>query len=124
MNFGLTEEQELVVRTVREFVERELYPLKREVERTGEVPREIAREIQRKVLDLGFYAPNIPAEFGGGGLDYVTFALLERELGRTSMALNHLVGIARRTSCAPAMPSSASAICCPACAANASTRWR
>jgi acyl-CoA dehydrogenase len=88
VNFGLTEEQELVVRTVRDFVERELYPLEAEVERTGELPRELGREIQRKVLDLGFYAPNIPAEFGGGGLDAVTFALLERELGRTSMALN------------------------------------
>ncbi len=89
MNFGLTGEQELVVRTVREFVERELYPLEREVERTGELPREIARDIQDKVLSIGFYAPNIPAEYGGGGLDNVTFALLERELGRTSMALNH-----------------------------------
>jgi acyl-CoA dehydrogenase len=88
VNFGLTEEQELVVRTVRDFVEREVYPLEAEVERTGELPRELGREIQRKVLDLGFYAPNIPAEFGGGGLDAVTFALLERELGRTSMALN------------------------------------
>lgn len=89
MNFGPSEEQELVVRTVREFVERELYPLEREVERAGELPREIGREIQDKVLALGFYAPNIPAQFGGGGLDAVTFALLERELGRTSMALNH-----------------------------------
>jgi acyl-CoA dehydrogenase len=88
VNFGPTEEQELVVRTVRDFVERELYPLEAEVERTGELPRELGREIQRKVLDMGFYAPNIPTEFGGGGLDAVTFALLERELGRTSMALN------------------------------------
>jgi acyl-CoA dehydrogenase len=89
MDFGLTEEQELVVRTVRDFVERELYPLEAQVERDGELPREIARDIQKKVMDLGFYAPNIPEEFGGGGLDAVTFALLERELGRTSMALNH-----------------------------------
>jgi acyl-CoA dehydrogenase len=88
MNFGLTAEQELVVRTVRDFVERELYPLEAELERTGELPREIGREIQRKVIDLGFYAPNMPAEYGGGGLDNLTFALLERELGRTSMGLN------------------------------------
>jgi acyl-CoA dehydrogenase len=88
MNFGLTEEQDLVVRTVREFVERELYPLEAEIERTGALPQESARDIQRKVLELGFYAPNIPAEFGGGGLDNVTFALLERELGRTAMALS------------------------------------
>jgi acyl-CoA dehydrogenase len=87
MNFGLTAEQEMVVKTVRGFVERELYPLEPEVERTGNVPLELGREIQRKVKALGFYAPNIPEEFGGGGLDAVTFALLERELGRTTWAL-------------------------------------
>lgn len=88
MNFGLTSEQEMVVNTVRGFVERELYPLEPEVERTGKVPLELGREIQRKVKALGFYAPNIPQEFGGGGLDNLTFALLERELGRTSWALH------------------------------------
>jgi acyl-CoA dehydrogenase len=87
MDFALTPEQELVVETVRGFVERELYPLEPEVERTGEVPLEVGREIARKVRDMGFWAANIPAEFGGGGLDTLTFTLLERELGRASMAL-------------------------------------
>ena len=53
MDFGLTPEQDLVVRTVRDFVERELYPLEAEVERTGEVPLEMGRDIQRKVIELG-----------------------------------------------------------------------
>jgi len=88
MNFGLTAEQEMVVKTVRGFVEKELYPLEPEVERTGQVPTDVGREIQRKVKALGFYAPNIPEKYGGGGLDNVTFALLERELGRTSWALH------------------------------------
>ncbi len=87
MDFSLTHEQELVVDTVRGFVERELYPLEAELERTGALPREVGREIQKKVQALGFYAPNIPEEFGGGGLDNLTFTLLERELGRTAMAL-------------------------------------
>jgi len=87
MNFALTPEQEMVVSTVRSFVETELYPLEPEVERRGEVPDDMAREIQRKVLALGFYAPNMPAELGGGGLDTITFTLLERELGRASLAL-------------------------------------
>ena len=87
MHFGLTPEQEMVVATVRTFVENELYPLEAEVDRTGEVPRELARDIQRKVIELGFYAPNMPAELGGGGLDTLTFTLLERELGRASLAL-------------------------------------
>ena len=88
MNFGLSQEQALVVDTVRSFVEKELYPLEDELERSGRVPDEVARDIQRKVLNLGFYAPNIPEEHGGGGLDSLTFALLERELGRTSMGLS------------------------------------
>lgn len=87
MNFALTPEQEMIVETVRGFVEAELYPLEAEVERTGEVSPEVARSIRDKVKALGFYAPNVPAEFGGGGLDTLTFTLLERELGRASMAL-------------------------------------
>ena len=88
MEFGLTHEQQLVVDTVRNFVEKEFYPLEDEIDRTGLVPGTLGREIQDKVLELGFYAPNIPEEFGGGGLDSLTFTLLERELGRASMALS------------------------------------
>ena len=88
MHFGLTHEQEMIVDTVRRFVEQELYPLEQEMERSGELPLEIGREIQRKVIDLGFYAPNIPEKYGGGGLDHLTFTLLERELGRPSMGLS------------------------------------
>ena len=87
MDFGLSQEQAMVVDTVRGFVERELYPLERELDRTGVLPLEVGRAIQRKVIELGFYAPNIPAEFGGGGLDHLAFTLLERELGRTALGL-------------------------------------
>ena len=88
MDFALTYEQEMVVNTVREFVERELYCHEDEVERSGRVPPELGDEIRRKVIELGFYAPNLPAEVGGGGLDRLTLTLLERELGRPSMALS------------------------------------
>ncbi|MCY4291934.1 MAG: acyl-CoA dehydrogenase family protein [Roseovarius sp.] len=92
MHFGLTHEQEMIVSTVRGFVENEIYPHEDIVERTGEVPREIAREIKRKTLDLGFYACNFPVEYGGAGLSHLDFALVERELGRGSMALTHFFG--------------------------------
>ena len=88
MHFGLTHEQEMIVDTVRKFVEQELYPLEQELERSGELPLEVGKEIQSKVIELGFYAPNIPEKYGGGGLDHLTFTLLERELGRPSMALS------------------------------------
>ena len=92
MHFGLTQEQEMIVDTVRSFVETELYPHEDLVERTGEVPRELAYEISQKVIDMGFYAPNFPEEVGGGGLNHLEFTLLERELGRASMALSHYWG--------------------------------
>jgi acyl-CoA dehydrogenase len=92
MHFGLTDEQQMIVDTVRSFVEREIYPHEDAVERSGEVPKEIADEIKRKTIELGFYACNFPQEVGGAGLSHVEFALVERELGRGSMALNHFFG--------------------------------
>jgi acyl-CoA dehydrogenase len=100
MDFGLTHEQQMVVDTVRGFVETELYPLEPHIERTGVVLPELGAAIRRKVLDLGFYAPNIPTEFGGGGLDHLTFTLLERELGRASMALGVFWGRPSNILCA------------------------
>ena len=82
----------MIVSTVRSFVEAEIYPHEALVERTGEVPHEVAQEIKRKTIDLGFYACNFPDEVGGAGLSHVDFALVERELGRGSMALNHFFG--------------------------------
>ena len=92
MQYGLTEEQEMIVSTVQSFVEKEIYPHEALVERTGEVPAEIAQEIKKKTLDLGFYACNFPESVGCAGLNHMEFALVERELGRGSMALNHFFG--------------------------------
>ncbi len=92
MQFGLTEEQETIVSTVRRFVENEIYPLEDEVEKLGQVPADMGAAIKAKVLEMGFYAPNFPESVGGGGLNNLEFALLERELGRGSMALTHFFG--------------------------------
>lgn len=92
MHFGLGQEQEMIVDTVRSFVENEIYPHEERVENTGEVPTEIAHAIKQKTIDLGFYACNFPKEVGGAGLSHLDFALVERELGRGSMALNHFFG--------------------------------
>jgi acyl-CoA dehydrogenase len=92
MQFGLTDEQEMMVSTVRTFVEKEIYPHEDLVERTGEVPQEIAMDIKQKCIDTGFYACNFPESVGGPGLSHLEFALVERELGRGSMALTHFFG--------------------------------
>jgi acyl-CoA dehydrogenase len=92
MHFGLTDEQQLIVDTVRSFVEHEIYPHEDAVERSGCVPRELGEAIKQKCLDIGFFAANMPAEHGGGGLGHLDFTLLERELGRGSMALTVYFG--------------------------------
>ena len=91
MDFTLSEEQRLIVDTVRAFVEKELYPHEEEVERLDEVPAELAARIRRRAIAAGLYAANMPAELGGGGLDAVSVVLAERELGRASYALQMLV---------------------------------
>jgi acyl-CoA dehydrogenase len=91
VDFELTAEQRLIVETVRDFVEQELYPHEDEVERLGDVPEELARAIRGKAIASGLYAANMPAELGGGGLDPVGVVLVERELGRASYALQMLV---------------------------------
>ena len=92
MHYGISPEQEMIANTVRSFVEKEIYPHEELVERSGEVPAEIAQDIKQKTLDLGFYACNFPESVGCAGLNHMDFALVERELGRGSMALNHFFG--------------------------------
>ena len=92
MQFGLTEEQEMIVSTVRSFVENEIYPHEDEVERTNEVDPDVAQEIKQKCIETGFYACNFPESVGGAGLNHLEFTLVERELGRGSMALCHFFG--------------------------------
>ncbi|MBN9052636.1 MAG: acyl-CoA dehydrogenase family protein, partial [Rhizobiales bacterium] len=70
MNFALTDEQQMIVDTVRAFVETEIYPHENEVERTGHVPPELGREIARKCKEIGFFGCNMPEEVGGAGLDH------------------------------------------------------
>ena len=85
--FPISEEQQMLVDTVRAFVENELYPHEDLVEEIDDVPAELAAEIQKKSIELGLYAANMPEQYGGGGLDNLSLTLLERELGRASYGL-------------------------------------
>ncbi|MCQ3803179.1 MAG: acyl-CoA dehydrogenase family protein [bacterium] len=91
MHFALTDEQELIVATVAEFTERELMPHEEEVERLGRVPGQLAAGIKKKAIEAGIFSANMPVEVGGAGLDNLTMALVEKELGKTAYALHHLV---------------------------------
>jgi alkylation response protein AidB-like acyl-CoA dehydrogenase len=91
MHFELSHEHTMLVDTVRAFIEAELYPHEDLVERTDEIPPELAAEIQAKAIEVGLYAANMPEELGGGGLDNFGVTLLERELGRASYGLQMLI---------------------------------
>lgn len=91
MDFGLNDEHQMIVEVVRSFVDKELVPHEDEVERSGRLRPEVAEQIKRRALDAGVYAANMPAELGGGGLDNLTVALVERVLGRTAFALQYVV---------------------------------
>ena len=94
MDFGLSDEQQMIVDTTRVFVERELYPHEAMVERTNYLPLELIREIQQKAMAAGLYAANMPEEVGGAGLDTLSWLLYEKELGRSNYAL-HWTCVAR-----------------------------
>ena len=84
MSFVLEDQQRLLVRTIRDFVKRELMPLEDTVEAQGFLADDIATEIQQKSRDLGLYAVNIPTEYGGGGLSVFDWMLAEEQYGHTS----------------------------------------
>jgi|TARA_B110000503_G_scaffold139041_1_gene226508 acyl-CoA dehydrogenase len=87
MNIETSVESDLLINTVRRFVETEMFPHEEAVDRLGHVPEEIGRRIEAKSRELGLYACNLPEEVGGGGLGIAQMALIEREYGKTSHAL-------------------------------------
>jgi acyl-CoA dehydrogenase len=89
MDFSLSDEQQLVIKTTRDFVRNELYPHEKEVEETGVLRADLQQELKAKAIDAGLYAANMPTEVGGAGLDTVTWALYEKELGFANYALHY-----------------------------------
>ena len=89
MDFAVTEEQQLIIATTRDFVRQELVPHEREVEDSGVLREELWRELKQKAIGAGLYAANMPVEVGGAGLDAVSWVLYEKELGHTSYALQY-----------------------------------
>jgi acyl-CoA dehydrogenase len=94
MDFNLTEEQQMIVKTTRDFVVNELYPHEAEIEETGVLRHDLRDAIKKKAIEAGLYAANMPAEVGGAGLDTLTWVLYEKELGRANYAL-HWTCVAR-----------------------------
>src|SRR5579862_5387165 len=83
-----TEEQRLILRTVREFVERDVIPVASAMEHRGEYPFALAGQM----AEMGLFGLNVPEEFGGTEVDYVTFARIFTELARGWLGLAGVVG--------------------------------
>ena len=92
MDINLSHENEMILQTVRSFMEKEIFPHEEEVDRLGYVPEEIGRQIEQQAIEAGLYSANLPESVGGGGLDYTSMALIEREYGKTSHALHAWIG--------------------------------
>jgi alkylation response protein AidB-like acyl-CoA dehydrogenase len=82
IDFRLTDENRLVQQTVREFAEREIVPNIREWDEKGEVHREIFA----RMAELGLLGAPIHEQWGGSGMDYLSFAIICEELERADTA--------------------------------------
>ena len=87
IDFTLTDEQQMLVEMTHDFVEKEMLPHEETLERTDALPPELAASLKKRSIQLGLHACNLPEEVGGGGLAAVSVMLIEKELGRTSLAM-------------------------------------
>jgi len=74
----LTEEQKHIREAVRNYVKKEISPIIEDFAQRSEFPLQIVKQLG----DLGCFGPTVPAEYGGGGLDYISYGLMMQELER------------------------------------------
>jgi alkylation response protein AidB-like acyl-CoA dehydrogenase len=83
MNFDLTPEQARIQSLARDFAQGEVAPLAREADERGEFPRQLIP----RMAELGLLGGPILPEYGGAGMDYVSYALVCEELGRADSSV-------------------------------------
>ena len=89
MDFSLTPEQELIRDSAREFCEREIVPHSRDWDRAEELDRGLVP----KLAAMGYLGATIAEEYGGMGLDTVSYCLLMEELGRADSSVRGIVSV-------------------------------
>ncbi|HEY7622264.1 MAG TPA: acyl-CoA dehydrogenase family protein, partial [Solirubrobacteraceae bacterium] len=89
MDFDLNDEQSLIKQTAREFTDREIVP------RAGENSRNhhFDVELVGKIAEQGYLGAIVPQEYGGAGLDYVTYAIICEEIGRGCSAMRTVISV-------------------------------
>jgi len=83
MNFELTEDQKTVQEAAREFAQKRVTPLAREMDEKEEVPQEILQEL----AELGYFGIRVPEKYGGLDLDMLSYTLMLEELAKVSAGL-------------------------------------
>ena len=78
MNFDLSEEQQLIRSTVRDFAEREIKPLAKDLDEKGE----FSVELTKKMGEMGLFGMYLPEQYGGGGMDTLSYIIAVEELAR------------------------------------------
>jgi alkylation response protein AidB-like acyl-CoA dehydrogenase len=89
MNLELTEEQRMIQAAAREFAQNEIAPIAASFDRSGEFPAESIR----KAGELGFMGVEIPEEYGGAGLDAISYALVISEISAADAAHGTIVSV-------------------------------
>jgi butyryl-CoA dehydrogenase len=89
MNFELTDEQRLVRETARQFTDNEIVERARENDRNEHFDVELVR----KIADQGYLGAIVPREYGGAGLDYLTYGLVVEEIGRCDSAMRTVISV-------------------------------
>jgi len=89
MDFDLTDEQKLVRDTARDFTNGEIVPRARENDRNHHFDVELVR----KIADQGYLGAIVPREYGGAGLDYLTYGLIVEEVGRGCSAMRTVISV-------------------------------
>jgi butyryl-CoA dehydrogenase len=97
LNFALTEEQAILQRTVREFAEKEVKPLAREIDLTGQFPRETFR----KAAELGLTAVALPDSEGGAGFDHISYSIVIEEISRVCASTGVILSVQNSLYCDP-----------------------
>jgi butyryl-CoA dehydrogenase len=89
MDFDLTDEQRLIKQTAREFTEKEIVQQTRENARNHHFDLELVAKIAKQ----GYLGAIVPQEYGGAGLDYLSYGLIVEEIGRGDSAIRTVISV-------------------------------
>ena len=97
MNFELTEEQQAVQKTARDFAQDEVLPKAAEIDREHRHPTELVK----RMAELGFLGIVVPEQYGGSGFDHVSYVLAMEEVSRACASTGVIMSVNNSLVCDP-----------------------